>query len=156
MGILSRLSKNPIRAVTDVDIADQKQELYRMAFGSLAQNLSDTNWLTAIAIEESIISDRIESSMSKKGHITTLNTLGQNIKLFEDYADQSDPDYARLKKDLSTWVKERNYALHQIVKVELGDTADWPERISRAKRAAEMGEKLARDINNWSKRKLNR
>ena len=150
------MKNNPQRAVPDEDTAKLKNELYQMAFGTMKQDLKDCRWLECIAIAESVISDRIESVMSKKGFNHTLNTLRQNIVLFKKYADQRDKDFDELSELLSNWAIEGNYALHRMVKVEIGDSLDWNQRLQRMQKTAEEGLSLANKMNNWSKRKYNK
>jgi len=138
------------------EISSLKMDLYRHFRAILAEYLRSGNWLAAIVIEESIISDRIESVMAKLNVDLNINSLGENIDNFRKHANRSDPKYFEILKSLESWSRERNYAIHMLVKTHDGENLNWEERIDRVRIAALDGEKLVTELNNWARRKVNR
>lgn len=84
----------------------------------------------AIAVSESIISDRLESRLSwLTKESVGFKTLGWLINTLRQY--ESDQELIHLLGDLDAWRKRRNGALHEMVKVsDDGPVPDWENRSS--------------------------
>jgi hypothetical protein len=53
-------------------------------------------------------------------------------------------------EELPQWAESRNSALHEMAKIEQGDTSSWSERYERLKLVADSGLKLLRKIDRLS------
>ncbi|MFO0985538.1 MAG: hypothetical protein U1E76_28025 [Planctomycetota bacterium] len=104
--------------------------LFEAARDQIERSIELAFFCEAIAVSESIISDRLESRLS---WLTKQNvgfkTLGWLIK--ELRKCESDTELTHLLGELDAWRERRNRALHEIVKVaDDGPVPDWPTRPS--------------------------
>jgi hypothetical protein len=144
-----------------------KYESYREAWSRIKLAQENHFFLEAIAIQESIISDRLFSFLSRP---TSPNPLSKNnngqfpllSRLIEHWRSQF-PDgiqsgsYPDLIKAVDDWRQMRNEALHAIAKSEPGQpTQPIDLFLQKAKDAAEKGESLTREICNWCEKEKNR
>ena len=141
------------RAVTSLGLGARRQELYRKAHLAIKSALENQSWLEAIVIEESIISDRIESYLATHRNIREMQPLGTNIDRFQRYVNLEIPENRELLADLKAWKNSRNFAVHMMVKIEEGEDLDWNSRVNLVKDSAIKGAKLAHRVKNWSRRK---
>jgi hypothetical protein len=114
-------------------------------------------YLEAIAIQESILSDRITSYLAYCG----LLPKNKNPGLWElleawkrDPASAKGEEFSDLRNAINdVWRGMRNDAIHGLVKSAPGTpTQDVDDFLSAAKCAAKLGEKLAREVSNWHDR----
>ena len=136
------------RAVNSPDntVGKQRQELYIHAVVQIKQALENGFFLEAIAIEESLIADRLESRLSQLlgwdfSH-KTLNKLISTTRNKE--TDQALRDI--VLNDLDEWRKARNSAIHEMVKLDDGDTRTWQDRMEALGPIAKSGFKLFRVV----------
>lgn len=140
-----------------------KYESYREAWARIDSACKDHYFLEAITIEESIISDRLISYLSRSDSPSPLKPKGKRrrypgfadlIDLFRN--DVGEPvlqgDFRDLGASLDEWRDSRNSAIHAIVKSEPG-TPTFPieEFLADAQRCAEEGRELARAVCDWHK-----
>ena len=136
----------------DPEIAALKAELHRLANGYLQAAIDAGNWYEAIAIAESLISDRIESYFAEHHDRHDMLSLEGNIRNMEEVANLYKPEDLQLVVDIKIWKEDRNKAIHEIVKVRKGEKLDWESRISAASATAKEGLELTRRVKNWSRR----
>lgn len=139
-----------------------KYEAYREAWTRIKQAQKSGFFLEAITIEESIISDRLISYLTrtpeapspkdKKGKILSFNQLIERWQKHLLPNTISSTDYTDLTIEIDEWRKSRNDAIHAIVKSEPGQSIDDIEVfLENAKKVAVRGEYLAREVCKWDK-----
>jgi hypothetical protein len=149
----SRPPKQLRSSADDEEVARLKGELHRQANGYLEAAIQSGYWFEAVAIVESLISDRIESYLAKHHGIHTLNSLELNLRYLTKEVSLYKSEDLKLLSDLSSWKEQRNIAIHEIVKVRESEILDWHQRLTHAKSTAIEGQKLASRVKNWSRRK---
>lgn len=109
-------------------------------------------YLEAIAIIESLVSDRLESRLTfLKQADTSFKTLGTLIN--ESKSLETDPLFKTLVTvDLNNWRELRNKAMHEMVKLASGDVSTWDDRVKALVPVAEEGLKILRAIDNQHKK----
>lgn len=125
------------------EIGKSKQRLFADAFKRVDRAISSGFHLEAIVILESLICDRLETSISVKTQISiepgTLASLNSKCKkleiLTQDLYDQVD-----------TWRMQRNLVMHQMVKITSAEDADWRARMSFARQVARDGKQLLNKV----------
>jgi hypothetical protein len=159
--IVKRLSKSDLIKKTKVKGEFEKFLSYKEAWARIRLARKSGFYLEAITIEESIISDRLTSFVVKDrgvtmGHksIRTLNNLTDtwvqicntnlsNLSVVKD-------DLQELQIRLNEWRKNRNTAVHGLVKSGTSRDTDHVENFLKlAHMTALEGETLARDISRW-------
>jgi hypothetical protein len=133
---------------------------YKEAWERIKASRKAGFFLEAIVIEESIISDRLISYLSRPeassrlsksksgqwpGFAQLIDALGKEFPSGLPIGGVHD-----LVTELHAWRQRRNEAAHAIVKSDPGTaTIDVLEFIRRADQAAEQGAKLARAVSTW-------
>jgi hypothetical protein len=119
-------------------------------------------YLEAIAIQESIISDRLISYLHREIEVTSsinhsqFTSLNELIKKWRSEFPKglSSGSYSNLIEAVDQWRLSRNKVIHAIVKSKPGQpTQSIDLFLQQAKEAAEAGDKIAREICNWCKKK---
>ena len=117
-------------AFTGKGYGNRRFLLFEAARDHIERSLELGFFCEAIAISESVISDRLESRLSwltKKN--VGFKTLGWLIKKLRKC--ETDPVLLLLLDELDTWREQRNGALHEMVKVaDDGPVPDWQTRDS--------------------------
>jgi hypothetical protein len=132
-----------IKASYTQEVGRSKQKLFADAFKRVDRAISSGFHLEAIVILESLICDRLETSISVKTQISiepgTLASLNSKCKkleiLTQDLYDQVD-----------TWRMHRNLVMHQMVKITSAEDADWRARMSFARQVARDGKQLLNKV----------
>ncbi len=134
---------------------------YREAWSRIKLAQENGFYLEAIAIQESIISDRLLSYLYrsqettpslKHGRFPLLNEL---IKKWRSECPNglSSGSYDNLIEAVDQWRFSRNQVIHAIVKSKPGQpTQSIDLFLQQAQEAAEAGNKIAREVCNWSKK----
>ena len=139
------------------DIAQKRRSLYAKTMKRVSEALSGGFVLEAITLLESVISDRLESRLSKldleckaPGRFWPLSAMAKSL------ADESDdPDKAKeVYASIPGWAKSRNIALHGLGKLAKADDKSWDEKYEEARVAADRGIELFRALDR-EVRKLN-
>lgn len=144
-----------------------KYESYRAAWQRIAASRQAGFFLEAIAIEESIIADRLVSYLSRPDALTPVSKdkkgrwpgLGKLIIALEEEfpAGLSIDGFDDVVSHLNAWKDDRNTAVHAIVKSDPGaPTVDIDDFLLVAEKAAEQGASLARAISSWHRAKKRR
>jgi hypothetical protein len=124
----------------------QRRILFTKARIHIERSISEGYFCEAIAIAESIISDRLESRLSfledkNIGFFFFFKLTPGLLKL------EKDEKLRELIRQVETWAKCRNRALHEMVKVEADEEErSWEERIAHIRNSAIDGYKLAKAI----------
>ena len=137
-------------------------ERYREAWQRISAGLAEDRPFEAIAIAESIISNRLRSYLfggaslsedeaSTKRFVTT----AELIRRVKAKAVSSDEDYSFCEM-LAAWLKRRNSALHGLVSSYPGlpPMKSLEEFLSSARRTAVDGAELGKEVSKWHRRKL--
>lgn len=129
------------------DIQQTRYNLYKSAIDKAAESKDKGFFLEGITLFESLITDRLESTLTKvTGAEVSFKTLGTLIRMVDSCAAFS-PDFCRLiTTDLDAWRKERNRALHEIVKLEDGNLELWETRYQALEATYDQGFHLFRQI----------
>jgi hypothetical protein len=126
----------------------QRLLLFTNARKHIENSIANGYFCEAIAVIESIISDRLESRIS---YITKSNVafkpLGWLIRRMR--ALETDEELRRLIAQLDSWRELRNGAIHELPKVERGKPkTSWQDRVANLRSSATDGYHLLRAIYN--------
>lgn len=142
-----------------------KYESYAEAWRRMKAATDAGFYLEAIAIQESMIFDRIRSFVEHVSSIeikdkTPYSTLIVHLEsaLKKDAKKEqrwdNDPD---LIERLRNWGDRRNRAVHRIVRSKPGTpTQPIDEFLMEAQETAEQGAKLAREVSDWFRKQKKR
>jgi hypothetical protein len=123
-----------------------RYNLFRAARDHIESSIKAGYHCEAIAIIESVISDRLESRLSwlsKQNY--GFKTLGWLIKKLRGY--ETDSELTMLLEDLDKWRERRNGAIHELVKVEAGKPhIGWCERMAELATSARDGYELLKRL----------
>lgn len=138
-----------VKAPTTPSIAKAKAILFREAYKRIDRAIAKGFHLEAIAIVESLICDRIESTISlvtaKESYPDTLGPLLSQIRKLSVFPDE-------LIRELDSWRRDRNLVMHQTVKITNSDTTDWRSRMKFARLTALTGKSLLQNVNSNTNR----
>ena len=151
---MTKARKRAVRS-SDNDVSQDRYELYKAAFAWIAKSISEGFYLEAISLEESLITDRLESYLTwltkTDFSFMTLGKLQQEIKKHE-----TNPDLRLLVLDeLEQWRKARNKAAHEMVKIEDGDQISWNDRMKINQVVADAGLELVPEIDRQARKLRN-
>lgn len=133
-------------------IGKQRNELYRNAFRRINESIKEGYYLEAIALTESLLSDRLESRVS---HLSGRNVGFKTLEKLIRQSRETETDLAfkqLVESDVNSWRGKRNEALHEMVKIEEGLEVGWDERIENLKGTAKEGLKVLRKVDKEDKR----
>jgi hypothetical protein len=163
-----RLQKSRLRLSGSIIGNAGKFLNYTEAWARIRLAIKQGFFLEAVAIQESIISDRLISYLVKscgqdpshKGLRKLNDTLGMWGRAAKGRA-VDEPDRLReleeLQDRLDRWRDERNEVIHGLVGGRSIDVSEGVEDfLGRAKHAAQEGEILARLVNSWVRRERTR
>lgn len=121
-----------------------RQSVYQKAIEEYNNAIEHRFFLEAIAIAESLISDRMESYANYKSEKDySFQTLG---KLCD--ALRNDPVLKSIVADIDAWRVKRNAALHQMAKIGESSTKDYSSKKKEAEATAKDAYKLFRELDN--------
>lgn len=136
----------------------QKYLSYSAAWERMDQAIQQGFFLEAVAIQESMIFDRLRSFLSfyEDGEIDNRVPLKRIVRRWQDalnrmaHEDASFSFDANLVTDTLAWVDDRNAAIHTIVRSQPGQpTREFSDFIGHAEETALAGKTIARAISDW-------
>lgn len=139
----------------------QKYLSYSAAWERMDQAIQQGFFLEAVAIQESMIFDRLRSFLSfyEGGEIDNRVPLKRIVRRWQDalnrmaHEDASFSFDVNLVSDTLAWVDDRNAVIHTIVRSQPGQpTRDISEFIGHAEETALAGKTIARAISDWFRR----
>jgi hypothetical protein len=121
------------------NVGKQRYDLYKKAYEHIAQSMENGYYLEVITLCESLISDRLESRLSQIIESNySFKVLGDLIEKIRKY--ETDKIFRDLvSTQVDEWRKNRNSALHEMIKVEMGDSSTWEDRMSILPEIAKTG-----------------
>lgn len=143
-----------------------KFNAYRMSFDMIKCALERDCPLQAIAVEESILTDRLSSTMNVcKPHAQPKDTLGRVLTEWHPQkpsasrnanASLFDEEMELLFPKLSAWWRMRNELLHGIAKSAQGEgpSGSVDDFMADARSAAKKGYALVRKVDAWTKKQI--
>jgi hypothetical protein len=130
---------------------------YKLAFGRMRAAIEAGYPLEAVAIAESIITDRLLSFANHHGARLepSRTTLGPALRKARDSSEAVDTD---LFDSVGEWAKQRNEVLHSIAKSGQGEgpRISAEKFLAHADHVARTGLHLATEVKNWHRRQMNR
>lgn len=132
-----------IKSKHNPKIGKAKEELFRSAFSRIDNSISRGFHLEAITITESLICDRLETLISvvTENRIKAMN-LGPLLKIVRQL-----PEFPpELADEIDDWRIDRNYVVHQMVKITTEEVFDWRSRMKFARITAIRGQSLIKDV----------
>lgn len=140
------------------DVGRARYELYRGANVRLKEALESGFWIEAIALIESILSDRLEARYSFiKQHDDEARkhkTIGALVRRLVN-SDKKIGNEALhvIYDDIGKWANGRNRAVHHAVKISDGEQFErWDDRYGGLEKVAKDGKKLVSRISAELKR----
>jgi len=119
-----------------------RYNLFVEAKSRIEQSIRDGYYCEAITITESIISDRLESRLSfLKSENVGFYNLGYLLTGLKEI--ETDPDLITIIGEIDSWRRQRNKAIHELVKIERGrELITWGKRIAAIGETAREGYQL--------------
>ena len=117
-------------------LGKSKQQLYKFAHRRVQSSIRKGSHIEAIALLESIMSDRIESAISS---VTRLPVFASSLGSLFKSLDKLSPAEDNLKALVWDWNKSRGLVIHQMVKLTNDYNSTWSERVKFAKITAQEG-----------------
>lgn len=127
------------------EVGHARYELYRGANKQLKQAIEQGFWIEAIAICESLLSDRLESRLSHLGNHSEearrQRTLGALVKIISNTDRKNGNEKLHeIYEEIRVWARKRNKAVHEAVKISDGQSFEtWEARYRRLEEAAVAG-----------------
>lgn len=125
------------------ELRKAKEELFKKAFSRIEKSILRGFHLEAIAIIESLICDRLETSITSITRESTgVKNLGPLLKRLEEY-----PEFPRvLVEEIDLWRSHRNLVMHRMVKITSEEVFDWQSRMKFARTTAIEGFRLVKSV----------
>jgi len=127
---------------------------YKEAWRRINAAIEGGYYFEAVAIQESVISDRLGSYLHGVGKSSNIRNFSRLITAWRASLEKpiSYKDGADLSKDVDAWRVQRNNIIHGLVKSDPGEpTQKVDDFLEMAKLAAEEGAVLARAVCAWHK-----
>jgi hypothetical protein len=116
-----------------------RRELRDHARARMAAAMAAGFFVEAVALQDSMISDRLEELLGQYKPRVAMNTLGQLAQLSRALDEQA---FGPLAQRILEWAESRNVVVHQMVKVGPTHGGDWEQRLAQARSTAEQGRAL--------------
>jgi hypothetical protein len=131
------------------ELGKSKQQLYKFAHRRVQSSIRKGSHIEAIALLESIMSDRIESAISSLTRKpVSASSLGSLFKSL----DKISPAEDNLKALVWDWNESRGLVIHQMVKLTNDYNSTWAERVKFAKITAQEGIALLPQLRRYTDR----
>ena len=138
-----------VKSAYTPELGKAKQELYRFAHERVVSSIRKGSPIEAIALLESIMSDRIESAISSiTGKPISASSLGSLFKTL----DKLSPAENGLKSLVWEWNESRGLVIHQMVKLTNEYNSTWAARVKFARITAQNGLALLPQLRRYTDR----
>jgi hypothetical protein len=138
-----------LRSSYTPELGRNKQLLYREAHKRIKRAIKKGSHIEAVALLESIMSDRIESAISvvtrKQVSVSSLGKLFRTL-------DNLVPADENLRTSIQDWNKARGFVIHQMVKITNDTFSTWSERIIFARLTAKEGLIILNELRKYTDR----
>ena len=138
-----------VRAINNLLVGKQREELYREAYKRIKIAKDYGFWLEIITICDSLIGDRLEALLAainqQKQSFRKFRPIGTMLKDNDDKFEHNGLPLILINQ-LKEWAEGRNRLMHEMVKIREGETLEWDARILLAKNVAQSGVKLTRKV----------
>jgi len=137
------MANQNFRIAWSIEHGKFKYELIKNARKRVERAIKSGFHIEATALLESLIADRLESSIENKtGKIQKVQNLGPLIKSAISHSIISE-DFAA---DIRSWSNNRAKVIHEMVKVSNENSGNWRERIAFARDLAIQGKEILRKL----------
>jgi hypothetical protein len=137
------MANQNFRLAWSIENGKFKYELIKNARKRVDRAIKSGFYIEATALLESLIADRLESSIENKtGEIQRVQNLGPLIKIAISQVIISE-DFAA---DIRSWSNNRAKVVHEMVKVSNKNSGNWRERIAFARELAMQGKEILRKL----------
>jgi hypothetical protein len=137
--LAARKVKTRAQSLPGTDVGRLRYSLYRQAYARISEASKKGFISRAIAIIESLITDRLESRltflMDRDVSFKTLGNLIAEIRKME-----MDETFKQLvSNDVDRWRASRNIAIHEMAKIADGEFLTWESRAKAIEAVAASG-----------------
>ena len=138
---------------SNTELKEIKRRIWANGAIQLREAIDDGYWIEAVAIEESMMADSIESWLQKHLKQDKLMTLGDavNVVLRLDLISSDEEIFLKVK----SWINDRDVVVHELMKVNKKIQVSWDQKMNFNLAVATEGFELAKEIKNWRRRKPN-
>ena len=137
------MANQNFRLAWSIENGKFKFELIKNARKRVDRAIKSGFHIEATALLESLIADRLESSIENKtGEIQKVQNLGPLIKSAISHSIISE-DFA---EDIRCWSNNRAKVVHEMVKVSNENSGNWRDRIAFARDLAIQGKEILRKL----------
>ena len=125
------------------ELRKAKEELFKKAFSRIEKSITRGFHLEAITIIESLICDRLETSVAEiTGESAGVKNLGPLLKILEKL-----PEFPKiLIEEIDLWRSDRNLVMHRMVKITSEEVFNWQSRMKFARTTAIEGFRLVKRV----------
>jgi hypothetical protein len=125
------------------DEPELRRDLRAHAEQRMAAAMSAGYFIEAVALQDSMISDRLENLLGLHHEHVAMNSTGQLAHLSRTL----NPDaFDELAERVRHWAEHRNVVVHQMVKVGPTHADTWAQRMAEAQRTAQAGLALLAEV----------
>ena len=133
---MKRRNVEKVKSDYTPELGKSKQQLYKFAHRRVQSSIRKGSHIEAIALLESIMSDRIESAISSlTRQPVSASSLGSLFRLLDKLSPADD----NLKALVWDWNESRGLVIHQMVKLTNDYNSTWAERVKFARITAQEG-----------------
>ena len=133
---MKRRNVEKVKSGYTPELGKSKQQLYKFAYRRVQSSIRKGSHIEAIALLESIMSDRIESAISSlTRQPVSASSLGSLFRLLDKLSPADD----NLKALVWDWNESRGLVIHQMVKLTNDYNSTWAERVKFARITAQEG-----------------
>jgi hypothetical protein len=133
---VTRGKDKKVKSVYTPELGKSKQQLYKFAHKRVQSSIRKGAHIEAIALLESIMSDRIESAISS---VSRKPVSASSLGSLFNTLDKLRPAEDDLKTLVWAWNESRGLVIHQMVKLTNDYNSTWAERVKFAKITAQEG-----------------
>lgn len=152
IGAIVTSSKRRMQA-SSIELKEIKKRIWANGAIQLREAIEDGYWIEAVAIEESMMADAIESWLQNHYKLDKLRTLRDGVNAVLRLGPKSSDEEVFLK--VKSWINDRDIVIHELMKVNKKIQLSWEQKMNFNLAVATEGRDLAKEIKNWSRRKPN-